>query len=399
MGDADAKTDENPGRMVLPSLVLSRFATVPPGVLTGLLLIDIGESFGQAVGVAGQIRTAANLVGVASALLISALSLRFKPKSLLIWGLAILVASTAGCALAPSFSVLLTVYALTGMAGSFVGPMALTLVAEYFPPEQRANAVSWIIVGMSGSHLIGAPIIGYISGFVGWRGSFLWFVLPVALIGLFLAVRFVPSGQQSTVGGRGSGTGLKEGFRAVLTDTSAVACLIGSALLVAAYMAMVTYSPSLYRERFGLSTAHTSLIVIGFSVFFIFGTRICGRLVTRFGRKPILLWPAALASLFIFAYANLPNLWLSVAARFLGSTFSAIVFTAANALTLEQVPRFRGTVMSLSQATFSLGGVLGTGLGGLVILLYGYGAMGLSHGAMMLAAMLVLYFFTKEPQP
>jgi predicted MFS family arabinose efflux permease len=55
--------------------------------------------------------------------------------------------------------------------------------------------------------------------------------------------------------------------------------------------------------------------------------------------------------------------------------------------------------MSLSQATFSLGGVLGTGLGGLVILLYGYGAMGLSHGAMMLAAMLVLYFFAKEPQP
>jgi DHA1 family inner membrane transport protein len=398
MIDADAKTDENPGRIVLLSLVLSRFATVPPNVLTGLLLIDIGNTFGQAVGVTGQIRTAANLVGVASALLISALSLRFKPKSLLIWGLALLVASTAGCALAPSFPVLLAVYALTGMAGAFVGPMALTLVAEHFPSEQRANAVSWIIAGMSAAHLVGAPIIGYISGFVGWRGSFLWFVLPVALIGLFLAVRFVPSGQQSTQGDRGSGTGITEGFRAVFTDTSAVACLIGSALLVAAYMAMVTYSPSLYRERFGLSTAHTSLIVIGFSVFFISGTRICGRLVTRFGRKPILLWPAALASLFIFAYANLPNLWLSVAARFLGSTFSAIVFTAANALTLEQVPRFRGTVMSLSQATFSLGGVLGTGLGGLVILLYGYGAMGLSHGAMMLAAMLVLYFFAKEPQ-
>lgn len=399
MSDAGTKTEENPGRIVLPSLVLSRFATGPPNVLTGLLLIDIGNTFGQAVGVAGQIRTAANLVGVASALLISALSLRFKPKSLLLWGLALLVASTAGCALAPSFSFLLAVYALTGMAGSFVGPMALTLVAEHFPPEQRANAVSWIIAGMSAAHLVGAPIIGYISGFVGWRGSFLWFVLPVALIGLFLAGRFVPSGQRSNMEDRGSGTGLKEGFRAVLTDASAVACLIGSALLVASYMAMVTYSPSLYRERFGLSTAHTSLIVIGFSVFFISGTRICGRLVTRFGRKPMILWPAALASLFIFAYANLPILWLSVAARFLGSTFSAIVFTAANALTLEQVPRFRGTVMSLSQATFSLGGVLGTGLGGLVILLYGYGAMGLSHGAMMLAAMLVLYFFAKEPQP
>jgi predicted MFS family arabinose efflux permease len=55
--------------------------------------------------------------------------------------------------------------------------------------------------------------------------------------------------------------------------------------------------------------------------------------------------------------------------------------------------------MSLSQATVSLGGVLGTGLGGLVILLHGYGAMGLSHGAMMPVAMLILYFFDKEPQP
>jgi len=135
MGDAEAETVGNPGRMVLPSLVISRFATMPPGFLTRLLLIDIGESFGQAVGVTGQIRTAASIVGVLSALLISALSLRFRPKSLLVGGLGILVASTVGCALAPSFTVLLAVYALTGMAGSLVGPMAFTLVAEHFPPR------------------------------------------------------------------------------------------------------------------------------------------------------------------------------------------------------------------------------------------------------------------------
>jgi len=107
--------------MILPSIVISRFATMPPGFLTGLLLIDIGNSFGQAVGVTGQIRTAASIVGVLSALLISALSLRFRPKTLLVGGLGILVASTIGCALAPSFSVLLPIYALTGMAGSLVG--------------------------------------------------------------------------------------------------------------------------------------------------------------------------------------------------------------------------------------------------------------------------------------
>ena len=113
----------------------------------------------------------------------------------------------------------------------------------------------------------------------------------------------------------------------------------------------------------------------------------------------MMLWPTLLAAASIFAYLNTQNVGLSLAARFLGSTFSAVVFTAANSLTLEQVPSFRGTVMSLSQASFSLGGVLGSGLGGLVVLLSGYGAMGLSHGAMMLAAMLILYFLAKEPEP
>ena len=70
MGDAEADTVGNPGRMVLSSLAISRFATMPPGFLTGLLLLDIGNSFGLAVGVTGQIRTAASIVGVLSALLI-----------------------------------------------------------------------------------------------------------------------------------------------------------------------------------------------------------------------------------------------------------------------------------------------------------------------------------------
>ena len=199
----EVKTSRSPRRMVLPSLVISRFATVSPGIITSLLLIEIGKSFGKAVWVTGQIGTAASIVGVISALLISALSLRFRPKHLLMGGLALLVASTVGCVLAPSFSALVVFYALTGVAGSFVGPMAFTLVAVHFPPEQRANALSWIIAGMSSAFLIGAPMIGYISEFAGWRGSFLWFLLPVSIIGLFLAFRFVPSGQRQIQAGKG----------------------------------------------------------------------------------------------------------------------------------------------------------------------------------------------------
>ena len=43
MSKTDTKTNETPGKMILPSIVISRFATMPPGFLTGLLLIDIGK--------------------------------------------------------------------------------------------------------------------------------------------------------------------------------------------------------------------------------------------------------------------------------------------------------------------------------------------------------------------
>jgi predicted MFS family arabinose efflux permease len=82
--------------------------------------------------------------------------------------------------------------------------------------------------------------------------------------------------------------------------------------------------------------------------------------------------------------------------RFLCGTFVSIVFTSTNTLILKLVQEFRGTGMSLSQATFSLGGILGTGLASLIVLLSGYSTLGVSHGGVMFVAMLILYFFAKE---
>jgi predicted MFS family arabinose efflux permease len=248
---------------------------------------------------------------------------------------------------------------------------------------------------MSSAYLVGAPIIGYISGFAGWRGSFLLFVLPVSLFGLLFAIRFLPSGKKPKTGiNAGS---LMQSFKAVLTNGSAVSCLVGTTLISASYMSVVSYAPSYFRERFSVPTFYASFLIMGACVFFIFGSRICGRFITRFGRKKMIFWNAALAALFIFGFFNVPNIWVSMGVRFICGTFVSIVFTSTNALTLEQVPEFRGTVMSLSQARFSLGGVLGTGLGGLIVLISGYSALGVSHGSMMFVAMLILYFFAKEP--
>lgn len=198
MSDNPPLTEKYPhGRLFLPSLVMSGFATRPPSILTGLLLIDIGLTFGSPVGITGQIRTVSSSVAVISALLLGALSVRYNHKSLLMMGLLFLSISALGCGIAPNYYVMLVLFSLTGIGAAIVEPMAITLVGEHFPIERRASVIGWIVADMSTAWLIGSPVIGFIAGYGGWRLAFLGFVLPIEILSLFLVATGLPSTPRS----------------------------------------------------------------------------------------------------------------------------------------------------------------------------------------------------------
>lgn len=114
----DAKKDVESGsypRLVLPSLVLSRFIIQSPSIVLGLLMIDIGVSFGLPVGIMGQISTAASLFGFVACILMGVLSVRFRHRSLILAGLGLRVASAIGCYYVQGYDVMLVVYALNGL--------------------------------------------------------------------------------------------------------------------------------------------------------------------------------------------------------------------------------------------------------------------------------------------
>lgn len=91
-------------RLVIPALVLSRGATQPPLAVTGLLMIDIGLTFGHPVGVIGQIQTLSSVIAIVFSLLMGILSVRFKHRSLLITGLTFYGVSALCCSLSPTFT-------------------------------------------------------------------------------------------------------------------------------------------------------------------------------------------------------------------------------------------------------------------------------------------------------
>jgi len=230
-------------KLFLPSLAIASFASGPITVLVALLLIDIGKTFGTDVGTAGQLNTTYSIAAFAFALSTSALSIRFKHKSLLLTGLVLMSVSAIACFLAPDFLIMHVSYSLSGAGYAMVTPMAFALVGEHVPLEKRATAIGWIVAGGALVYAIDAPVIALMSGLQGWRFPLLGFVLPILLVSLLLVFLSLPSAsvahQISTHRESYHGS-----FKEILVNRSAVACLVGDILRSAAFVAIVLYATS-----------------------------------------------------------------------------------------------------------------------------------------------------------
>lgn len=271
-----------------------------------------------------------------------------------------------------------------------------TLAGDHFPFDKRTSAIGWLNAGLSLSYVVGAPAIGFIAGLHGWRLAFLGFVLPISLLSLLLAAKalpFTPSGDPSPTGKKNS----LEGYKVVFSNRSAIACLVGFALSMAAWQAILLYSSSFFRQRFLLSTTSASLFFVAAALCYTSGSLVSGRLVEKFGRKPSTVLAAFISCIFIISYTNSPDLWLSVAVAFLGCLFTGMLTTSSTSLTLEQVPRFRGAMMSIQSAASNAGSALGAGVGGLALLLYDYEFVGISLGGIGIIGAAIFYLLAIDP--
>lgn len=385
-----------PGRFILPSLVSSRIASKSPAILAGLLLLDIGRTFNLSVGITGQITTVAWLATAISSLFIGVASVRFTAKSLLLTGLVFFSISAVGCFLAGNFTMLLIFYTLSGIGLAMVSPMSYALVADYFPLQQRVRAIGWVLTGSSLAAVIGAPVIGVIVGMQGWRIAFLGFDLPIALLSLVLVAKKVPPPARTPQTPMHKVEYL-EGFKEIFSNKSAMACLGGMALAPAALQAISLYSVSFVRERFLVSIEFGSLLVVGTAFCSVLGNQTSGRVVNQLGARPVTVLAGFLAGIFIISYTNLNHLWVVVAFACLGSMFSGMMFTAALSLALEQVPKFYGSMMSLTTAAAYLGMAVGAGVGGVMLLWFDYEKVGLVLGAMSIISALLFYIVAHDP--
>jgi predicted MFS family arabinose efflux permease len=396
MSNAVAASEEPQVRLLVPTLVIGTMSVSVSVTMLQLFLVDIGSTFNVSVGVASQLATVNHAGELVSALLMGFLAVRLRYKPLILAGILLVVFSAVGSFFAPDFATMQVFFALEGIGTVMFSVMALTMIGDAFAPRKRAKAVSYLMAALFGMALVSFPLSGFVANIAGWRSNFVLQTLPVALAGLILALFIVPSKlNEQTVTVRKAS--YLESFKQVLTDKSATACLASQILAAAGSMASI-FGIALYRERFSVPLNFTVVIAMASLAIFIVGSMVAGRLTNKFGAKLTTVIGTFLCGVFTMIYFFIPNLWATLVFNFLSSWFASIGVTAYTCLALAQVPKSRGTMMSLNRAVEALGTTIGPAVGGaLLVLTFGfYGVVGLALGGMFVTSAMFRFFLAKD---
>lgn len=295
---------------------------------------------------------------VVGAPIISALAARVPKRALLIGLMLVFALGNIASAFAPGFWSFVGLRFLAGLPhGAYLGVAALVAAAAV-PIDQRARAVSRVILGLTVAILAGAPLATWAGNLFGWEVAFAG-VGGVALLTALLIVMWVPAQPADTQASP------KRELSALLKQrvlfTLGVACVgFGGMFAVFSYVI-----PTL-TEQAGMREVLGPLVLAVFGVGTIVGNLVGARAADKNLMRAIpavLIWCVMVQGGFYFAA---DSVWLGI--LFVGLVGTGMALGPALQTRLMDVAEDAQTMAaSLNHAAFNTANALGAWLAGVTV--------------------------------
>jgi DHA1 family inner membrane transport protein len=319
--------------------------------VAGSLHVSIPQAGYLVSGYAMGVVVGAPIVAIATAAL---------PRKTALLGLmALFIIGNLGCALAPTYGLLMTARILTAFAhGAFFG-IGAVVASDLVAREQRAQAISLMFAGLTLANVLGVPFGTALGQAAGWRAAF-WAVVAIGVFAGLAIVRYIPTGLP------GSRGGLVREFRALGRWPVLLPMLI-STLASVSMFSLFTYITPLLEDVTGISprgvTGVLLMIGVGLTVGNLLGGRLGDRNLLRtivggFAGLIVVLIILFFASRSIVPTLPLLILWGGLAFALVSPLQIWVVDAATDAPNLAS---------TLNQGAFNLGNATGAWLGGVAL--------------------------------
>ena len=247
-------------------------------------------------------------------------------------------------------------------------PPATSMIADLYPPQQRATALGIYTTGIGLGILAGFALGGFIYELYGWRVAF--FAAGVPGLILALVVRFtlkepLRGGSDATIDD-GDAPSLGETLRFIFGQTSYLWLLAGCLMICVSANAFLVFTSSLLQRTYDLSPGDVALplgLLIGGigSIGAVVIGAVCDRLSKHDlrWRPRIIAACAAVALPFAWMFLRADTVWAAyawnVVPSFVGLIYASIAYTASQELVMLRMRSFASAFMLFCLTLIGIG--------------------------------------------
>jgi DHA1 family inner membrane transport protein len=339
-------------------LALGGFAIGTTEFATMSLLPYLAHDLQISVPVAGHVISAYALGVVVGAPLIAVFSARLPRRTLLIALMGFYALANGLSAVAPSFRWMLSLRFLSGLPhGAYFG-VAMLVAASVVRPDQRAQAVGHVLLGLTVATIAGAPLADWLGQVAGWRWCFS-IVAALALATAILVALFNPEARQDKGASAARELGALKRSQVWLT-------LAVGAIGFGGVFAVYTYLASTLMAVTAVPARIVPILLAALGVGMTGGKIIAPNFADRNGMNTagsLLLGSAVALALYPFAATRLWTVTLDVVAV----GFCGALATVLQTRLMDVAGDAQSLAAALNHSAFNMANALGPWLGGLAI--------------------------------
>lgn len=326
------------------------------GGILDLVAADLGVSEGRA----GLLITAFALVFGISGPVLLFLFGRFDRKRVTLAALVVFVVGNVIAVLSPTYVLLLLSRVISAASGGLLTVMSLTMAARISAPELRGRAIGLVVMGISGSIVLGLPVGVSMGHAFGWRSPFVLVIVLALLLMWAVAARFgtmtaeppAPLGRQV----------------AALGNSRVLSAHLTTSFFLAGHYTLYGYLTPFVITTMGFGGALITAVYFVFGAAAVTGGGLSGALSDRFGARRTLLTATALFALCLVAIPHTTSVpiafWVVLA---LWGVLSWAITPPIQSHLVQLAPRTADIQQSLNNSMLHLGIALGSFVGSTVI--------------------------------
>jgi len=276
----------------------------------------------------------------------------FDRKKVLLFGYIGFLVGTILCGFAPSANLLLASRIVAGLFGGLIGAQVLSIVADTFPYERRAQAMGYLMTAFSLASVFGVPFGLFLATWISWHAPFL-LVGGLGIIVVPLLVRYIPPMTQHMQNKEAIQIPPVQKFLYIFRNNRQVLALTLAGSIMLGHFLIIPFINPFMEFNVGFSQTQTKYIYVVGGLITLISAPFAGKMADKVGKLKVFTLAAILSLLPVFLITNMPAIpfyYVLMVTGFWFMVANARNVTASAMVSGVVAPEHRGSFMSINAA-------------------------------------------------